>query len=194
MRIRQLPFAAVPRPLAWLLVAMLAAGGVVALSEGGGGTEAVGVVLALVAGGFWAAYILVSKRVGAVFPGTAGLALACAVGSVAVLPVGVVDGGTALLRPGVLLGGLAVALLSSAVPYSLELAALRRMSAAVFGVLMSLEPAMAALAGFVVLGETLAPRQGLGMVAVCVASAGATLAARRAIVPEPGTGPAPAAR
>jgi inner membrane transporter RhtA len=160
-----------------LLWGLLAAAGVIALSEGGG-AQGVGILLALVAGGFWAAYILVSQRVGRVFPGTAGLALACAVGSAAVLPVGVLDGGTALLRPGVLFGGFVVALLSSAVPYSLELAALRRMSAAVFGVLMSLEPAMAALAGLVVLGETLAPRQLLGMALVCMASAGATLATR----------------
>lgn len=159
-----------------ILWTVLAAGGVLALTEGGTGRlDPVGILLAVLAGACWAGYILLSKRVGQVFPGAAGLALACAVGAVAVAPYGLVDGGSALLRPAVLAAGLGVALLSSVVPYSLELAALRRLPAAVFGVLMSLEPAMAALAAFTVLGERLSPRQLAGIVLVCAASAGATL-------------------
>lgn len=165
------------RDAAWVA---LAAAGVLALTEGGTGALApAGVVLAGVAGGCWAGYILLGRRIGQVFPGNVGLALACSVGAVVVAPYGIVDGGTALLRPTVLAAGFAVALLSSALPYSLEIAALRRMPTAVFGVLMSTEPAMAALAAFVVLGERLAPRQLVGIVAVCLASAGATRTRRR---------------
>jgi inner membrane transporter RhtA len=167
----------------WIL---LAGGGVLALTEGGAGPLApAGVVLAGIAGACWAGYILLGQRVGRAIPGNAGLALACAVGAVALAPYGIADGGRALLRPAVLAAGLAVALLSSVVPYSLEIAALRRMPAAVFGVLMSLEPAMAAVAAFVVLGERLAARQLTGMVLVCAASAGATLSRRRPRPAEP---------
>lgn len=162
---------------AWTLLAAL---GVLALTEGGVGRLApAGVALAALAGCCWAAYILLSQRVGEVFPGTGGLALACAVGAVAVAPYGLIDGGTALLRPAVLAAGLGVALLSGVIPYSLELAALRRMPASVFGVLMSVEPAMAAMAAFVILGERLALRQIAGVLLVCAASAGATLGQRR---------------
>ena len=161
---------------AWIL---LAAGGVLALTEGGSGPlDPTGVLLAGVAGACWAGYILLGSRLGAVFPGSAGLALGCAVGAVAVAPYGILDGGSALLAPSVLAAGLGVAVLSSALPYSMEIAALRRMSTAVFGVLMSIEPAMAALAAFAILGERLAPRQLAGVVLVCLASAGSTLSRR----------------
>lgn len=166
----------------WLdgLWVLLAGGGVVLLAGGGGHVSLTGVLLALVAGGCWAGYILTSQRVGRAFPGATGLALALAVGAVVLLPIGIVGGGRALWRPGVLATGFAVAMLSSAVPYSLELAALRRLPTAVFGVLMSLEPAMAAAAGFVVLAESLRIRQLVAMAAVCVASAGATWARPKA--------------
>lgn len=162
----------------WLdgLWVVLAGGGVVALAGGGGRVSALGLLLALVAGGCWAGYILASQRVGRAFPGATGLALALAVGAVVLLPIGIAGAGSALLAPGVLATGFAVAMLSSAVPYSLELAALRRLPTSVFGVLMSLEPAMAAAAGFVVLGESLRVRQLAAMACVCSASAGATLA------------------
>ena len=101
------------------------------------------------------AYIWLSKRVGQAFPGGSGLALAMAVGALVVLPAGVIQGGSALLEPELLGSALVVAVASSVLPYSLELEALRRLPAAVFGVLMSLEPAVAALAGFAVLGQDL---------------------------------------
>ncbi|HEU0024201.1 MAG TPA: EamA family transporter [Thermoleophilaceae bacterium] len=160
----------------------LAAGGVLLLSDfGSSDLDGTGVALALLAGAFWAAYILLSVRVGQRFEGGDGLALAMVVAAVLLVPVGVSDGGADLLVPGVLALGLAVAMLSSVIPYSLELEALRRLPAGVFGVLMSLEPAMAALAGYVVLGEELAARELLAVVLVVTASAGAAVRATVAL-------------
>jgi inner membrane transporter RhtA len=159
--------------------ALLAAAGILLLADlGGGGTDATGVALALLAAAFWAAYISLSAQVGQRVPGGAGLALAMIVSTVGVLPFGVAQGGTDLLAPGVLAGGLGVAMLSSAIPYSLELEALRRLPNNVFGVLMSLDPAMAALAGFVVLGEVLGLREIVAIALVVTASAGAAYTAR----------------
>jgi inner membrane transporter RhtA len=158
-----------------LLWVTLAAGGILLLAApGGGGLNAPGVALAFLAGGFWAAYILLSARVGRAFPGGDGLALAMVVAAVVTLPFGLAQGGSGLLDPGVLAAGLGVALLSSVVPYSLELEALRRLPANVFGVLMSLEPAAAAIAGLIVLGQVLKANEWAGMALVIVASAGAT--------------------
>jgi inner membrane transporter RhtA len=168
------------RPVDFLWVA-LAASGILLLSDfGAADLDGLGVALALLAGCLWAAYILLSARIGRAMPGGQGLALALLVGSATLVPVGVVDAGTELLAPGVLAVGLAVAILSSAIPYTLEMEALRRMPEGVFGVLMSLEPAMAALAGFVVLHEDLAGRELVAIVLVVAASAGA---ARGAGVP-----------
>ena len=136
--------------------------------------DPVGVVFALLAGGLWAAYILLSARTGSAFPGGTGLVIALCVGTVALLPVGIANAGPALLDPKLLLAGFGVAILSSAVPFSLELEALRKIPARVFGVLMSLEPAVAALAGFVVLGERLGPRTLAAIFLVTVAAAGAS--------------------
>jgi len=136
--------------------------------------DPVGVAFALLAGIFWAAYILLSARTGRAFPGMAGLVIALLIGTLALLPVGVASGGAALLDPSLLLAGLAVALLSSAIPYSLELQALRRLPARVFGVLMSLEPAVAALVGLVVLGERLGLRAFAAVALVTLAAVGAS--------------------
>jgi len=157
----------------------LAATGVVLLSGGGGsGLDPVGVLFALLAGAFWAAYIVLSQRTGEVFPGGQGLAIAMVVGTVLVLPAGVLDGGAALLDPGLLGLGAAVALLSSVIPYSFELEALRSLPKRVFSVLLSLEPGAAALAGFVVLGQDLEARQIAAIALVVIASAGAARGAR----------------
>jgi inner membrane transporter RhtA len=157
-----------------LLWAGLAAAGIVLLTDfGQGGVEATGAGLALVAGAFWAAYILLSARVGRVFEGGSGLTIAMTVAAVLLLPVGIADGGGSLLEPGLLALGVGVAMLSSAIPYSLELEALRRLPARVFGVLMSLEPAVATLAGFVVLSQALAGRELAGILLVVAGSAGA---------------------
>jgi inner membrane transporter RhtA len=159
-----------------LLWVALAAAGILLLTDPwqGGGLNAAGVGLAVLAGAFWAAYILLSARTGRVFPGGAGLALAMAVGALVLVPVGVASGGSALLEPRLLALGAAVAMLSSAIPYSLELEALRRLPARVFGVLMSLEPAVAAIAGFVVLGQVLQARELVAIALVVAASAGVT--------------------
>ncbi len=160
-----------PRDLIWVA---LAAGGVVLLSGGiEGGSELVGIVLALTAAAFWAAYILLSARVGSRHQGLAPLALALSFSALLLLPVGVATGGTDLLLPAVLATGLAVGLLSSAIPYGLELEALRRISSSVFGVLMSLEPAVAALVGFVGLSQGLSATDVLAIAMVVAASLGA---------------------
>jgi len=138
--------------------------------------------LALLAGCFWGYYILVNARVGRTFEDASGLALAMCVGAAAVAPVGIASAGTRLLRPELLAQGAAVGVLSSVITYSLELEALRRITAATFGVLMSLEPAVAALAGFVVLGQGLSARALLGIVLVSVASVGASRGSSRAPV------------
>jgi inner membrane transporter RhtA len=167
-----------PIDLAWVV---LAGTGIVLLSDfGGADLDRVGVALALLAGGFWAAYILLSARVGSAFPGATGLALAMAAGAVMLAPVGIADARGDLLVPGVLAVAAAVALLSSAIPYTLEMEALRRMPVGVFGVMMSIEPAVAALAGFIVLDEGLATRELVAILLVVAATAGA---ARNAHVP-----------
>lgn len=172
------------RASAWLW-AVLALGGVVAL--GGGGWESLdplGVVFALAAALTWALYILASARVGRTFERIDGLALAMAVGAVLSLPLGVATAASALVRVDVLALGAAVAVLSSALPYALELIALRRISASVFGILMSASPAIAALVGLAVLGQQLSWPQIVGIVLVIAASAGAVASAGRRAVAE----------
>jgi inner membrane transporter RhtA len=165
-----------PRDLIWVV---LAAAGIVLLSNfGTADLDPLGVALALVAGGFWAAYILLAAKVGRDFPGGEGLALAMLVAVVPLAPVGIAEGGGDLVVPWILAAGLGVGLLSSAIPYTLELEALRRLPAGVFGVLMSLEPAMAATAGFVVLGEDLSAREVVAILLVVAASAGAARGAK----------------
>jgi inner membrane transporter RhtA len=153
---------------------VLAGVGVVLLSKGSaaGSIHAVGAALALAAGGFWGLYILQSARVGRE-PGLAGLAAAAAVSSLLVAPFGLAQGGAELLDPAVLAIGAGAGLLSSAIPYALELEALRRIPNAVFGVLMSLEPAVAALVGFLALSQGLSAAQLLAIAFVVVAGAGA---------------------
>ncbi|HEX5980531.1 MAG TPA: EamA family transporter [Thermoleophilaceae bacterium] len=161
-----------PLDLVWVV---LAAAGILLLSDlgSGGGLDRLGVALALFAGVLWAAYILLSARMGRAFPGGAGLAIAMVVATVPLAPVGIAEGGSQLLVPEVLLAGVAVGVLGSAIPYALELEALRAMPVGVFGVLMSLEPAVAALAGFLVLDEGLVTRELVAIALVVAASAGA---------------------
>lgn len=127
-----------------------------------------GILLALTAGGCWAAYIIFSGRTGAAFPKLDGLAIAMLIATIVVSPFGLITVGD--WSPSLLVKGLGIAILSSLLPYSLELIALRRMSAAVFGILLSLEPAVAALAGLVILGQRLHGIQLLGMALVVGAS------------------------
>lgn len=161
-----------PRDLAWVA---LAGGGVLLLAYPGAASaiDLTGALLALGAGAFWAAYILLSARTGRSFPDGSGLALAMGVAATLLLPIGIADAGDRLLDGHVLLVGLGVAMLSSALPYSLELAALRRLPARTFGILLSLEPALAALAGLVILDQSLKAREIAGIALVVAASAGA---------------------
>ena len=156
-----------------LWVGCAAAGILLISAPGGADLDPVGVALALAAGGCWAAYILLSARTGRAFPGGAGLALAMCVAAALLVPVGVADAGSDLLDAELLLVGGGVALLSSVIPYSAEFEALRLMPEHVFGVLLSLEPAAAALAGFLVLDESLAARELAGVAFVMAATAGA---------------------
>jgi inner membrane transporter RhtA len=171
------------RPLDLVWVTLAAAGILLLADLGGGSVDALGAALALVAGVFWGTYILLSERLGRVFPSGSGLALAMTVSAALLLPVGVAGAGADLLDARVLAVGLVVAMMSSAIPYSLELEALRRLPSGVFGVLMSVEPAMAALAGLVILGQGLKAREVVAIGLVVIASAGATRRAAKEAIP-----------
>jgi inner membrane transporter RhtA len=174
------------RRLADLTWVGLAAAGVALLGLEGTGAargaahspavELAGVGFALVSAACWAAYILLSRATGRRFAGSSGLVIAMIVAAALVTPAAVASGGARLLRPGVIGTGIAVGLLSSVIPYWLELETLRRVPARVFGIWMSLEPAVAALAGLILLGEVLRPAQWLAVGCVMVACAGAATA------------------
>ncbi|MET8581070.1 EamA family transporter [Streptomyces collinus] len=156
------------------LWAGLALGGVFLLGGGGfGDLDPVGVAFALGAGAMWAAYIIFSARTGRRFPQADGLALAMAVAALLFLPLGIAEAGSRLLDPTTVALGSAVALLSSVLPYTLELLALRRLPASTFAILMSLEPAIAATAGFLILGQALSAMQAAAIALVIAASIGA---------------------
>jgi inner membrane transporter RhtA len=177
---------ATSRRLIDLLWVALAGAGVALLTGtgnpagGGHGTDLIGLAFALLAGTAWAAYIILSRATGRRFPGASGLTIAMLVAAVVIVPVGVTAGRGALLRPGILATGLAIGLLSSIIPYTLELEALRRVPARVFGIWMSLEPAVAALVGLVMLGEALAVSEWAAIVCVMAACAGAARGSARA--------------
>jgi inner membrane transporter RhtA len=142
-----------------------------------------GLGLALAAGAAWAAYIALSARTGARFAELDGLAIAMMIAAALVAPVGVATAGSALWTPDALWRGAAIAVLSSVLPYSLELIALRRLAANVFGILLSLEPAVAALAGLLVLDQHLNAGQLLGM--ACVVAASGLVMGQRSAPPAP---------
>jgi inner membrane transporter RhtA len=169
------------RDLVW---ALLAAAGIVLLSDGGSdeGIDPVGVILALTAGLFWAAYIVQSARVGSLGPGLGGATMAAAISAVLIAPFGIVQGAGEFLDPRVLAAGAAVGVLSTAIPYAFEIEALRRLPQSVFGVLMSLEPAVAAAIGFLALSQGLTAVEVLAIALVVLASAGAL---RSAAAPVP---------
>jgi len=173
--------------LAWVI---MAAGGVLLLTQGGttlaagaagpaaGGllglsTQATGIGFALVAATCWAAYILLSRATGRRFSGSSGLVIAMIVAAVVVIGPAVAQAGGSLLHPAALAEGMAIGLLSSVIPYRFELEALRRIPAGTFGIWMSLEPAVAALVGLILLSEALVVRQWLAIGLVVIACAGA---------------------
>jgi inner membrane transporter RhtA len=160
------------RDLVW---ALLAAIGIVLLSDGTGGEsiDVLGVALALTAGAFWGAYIVFSDRVGDLGPGPGGATMAAVISALIVAPLGLAQGGGEIFVPAHLAIGAAVGILSTAVPYVFEIEALRRLPRAVFGVLMSLEPAVAAAIGFLALSQGLDAVEVIAITLVVIASAGA---------------------
>lgn len=172
-----------PRDLAWVL---LAGAGVVLLGLERGRLTVVGVACALLAGAGWAAYILLSVETGRRWPGLDGLAGASVVATLVLTVPAVLSSGDSLVEPRLLALGTAVGLLSSVIPYSFELTALRTLPAATLGILMSLEPAVAALVGIVVVHEFLTAVQWLAVACVVVASVGATRSQPPPAAPLPG--------
>ncbi|WP_342365763.1 EamA family transporter [Plantibacter sp. CFBP 8775] len=166
------------------LVGVLLLGGVLLHNGPTAALDPLGVILALAAGALWIGYILLSARTGTEFPGLNGLAIAAAIGALVTIPLAATTAGTALFDPVILLLGLGVAALSSAVPYALEFVALRRLSAATFSILLASAPAIAAIAGLLVLGQELTTPQWLGIACVVGAGIGAVLSARRGRAPE----------
>jgi len=159
------------RDVGWVVLAAI---GVVLLTQGGHGhLDLTGVMFAGVAAACWAAYIVLSSATGRRFPGSSGLAIAMVVSAVLVTPPAVVAGGRAMFRPAVLATGAAIGVLSSVIPYRLELESLRRMPMRLFGVWMSMEPAVAALIGLVMLGQHLSIAEWVAICCVMVACAGA---------------------
>lgn len=171
-----------PRDLLWVILAGL---GVAALGAEPGSVTLPGVLFALLAGAAWAAYILLSAQTGRRWEGLDGLAVASAVAVLVLTPYAITEGGRGLLDLRILAIGAAVGLLSSVIPYSLELTALRTLAPSVFGILMSLEPAAAALAGIVLLQEYLSVLQWLAVACVVAASIGATRSGRREVPATP---------
>ncbi len=174
-------------------VTLLGTAGVSAARLGGaaaaGGSpapaEATGVIFALLAAASWAGYIMLATATGRRFGGSSGLVIAMVIAAVVVSAPAVLSAGRALLRPVVLAAGLAIGLLSSVIPYRFELETLRRVPARVFGIWMSLEPAVAALVGVVMLSQALSAWQWVAIGCVTVASAGAALGGgRSAAVPQ----------
>ena len=159
------------RDVAWIV---LAAAGVVLLGWSPLVWDAAGIGWALLAAGCWAGYIVLSVPVGRTWSGISGVAVGSAVGAVVFAVPGLLAAGDSLAEPRVHGLAVLVALLSSVLPYGLEMVALRRINPAVFSILMSLEPAAAALAALLVLGETLALPELAAMACVIVASVGAT--------------------
>ncbi len=145
------------------------------------GSAAIGVIFALISAASWASYILLSASTGKRFSGSSGLVIAMVIGAITVTPVAAASAGAVLFRPSVLAAGLGIGLLSSVIPYRFELETLRRVPARVFGICMSLEPAVAALVGLVLLSQALGAAQWLAIGCVMAATAGAALGAASSV-------------
>lgn len=170
--------------LAWVALAGAGIFLLLWLGRKGGNIDPKGAAFAFAAGGCWAFYILFGQRAGAVMPAGRASALGMVVAGLLVIPVGALHVGPRLFDPALLPFAIGVAVLSSALPYGLEMVAMQRMPTRTFGVLMSLEPAIAALSGLALLGEQLGPWQWAGLVCVMAASFGAAVTTR-ADAPEP---------
>jgi inner membrane transporter RhtA len=167
-----------------LLWVVLAAAGIAFIAPWtGDGVDLIGMIFALLAGVCWAIYILLSKRAGAQLPGQLAVTVGMLFAALAVLPFGVIEGNLFSMTPYLLLLGFALAIFSSVLPFSLEMQALRTMPPRTFSILMSLEPAMAALVGLVLLGEHLKLSQWLAVTCIVLASSGAALKGKDAPSP-----------
>lgn len=173
-----------PRDFIWVA---LAAAGVAMLGAFPARVDWAGMAFALLAGVAWACYIVLGRRTGRSWEGITGVSMGSLVGASVFLVPGVLAGGTSLLEPHVLALGALVGLLSSVIPYGLEMVALRSIPSGVFGILMSVEPAAAALSGLLVLGEQLSWIELLAMAAVIVASVGSTRTLGATDEPSPDT-------
>ncbi|CAH9050128.1 Threonine/homoserine exporter RhtA [Pseudoalteromonas holothuriae] len=168
------------RDYIWVLFALL---GIILLlpdMSANDGLDPIGVALALIAGACWAGYILFGKKTGNQGSGGATVALGMSVAAIAVVPLGVASQGTALLNWELIPLGIMIGVLSSALPYSLEMVALRNMPAQGFSIMMSLEPAIAAVAGLIILGELLSIWQWLAILMVIIASVGSSISSGKA--------------
>lgn len=172
-------FSRKPMDFVWIALAMAGMAGLFPFGSLSARIDLVGVAYALGAGVCWAVYIIFGQKAGALLPGGQASALGMAIAAMATLPVGLWVEGTNLLSPTVLGFGLVVAFLSSALPYPLDMVALKRLPTRTFGILVSLEPAIAAISGLLLLGESLSLRQWAAILAVVLASLGSTVGAAR---------------
>jgi len=167
-----------PLDFLWVALAVLGLWFLLPLGQSVAQIDPVGALLALGAGACWAVYILTGQRAGEEH-GPATVAMGSLIAAVVFVPMGMIQASDTLFQWGLLLPGLGIAILSTALPYSLEMVALTRMPSKTFGTLMSMEPALAALSGMVFLGETLTATQTLALGAIILASMGSTLTMRR---------------
>ncbi|VUS29866.1 threonine/homoserine exporter RhtA [Klebsiella pasteurii] len=167
-----------PLDFVWVALAVLGLWFLLPLGQSVAQIDPVGAQLALGAGACWAVYILTGQRAGEEH-GPATVAMGSLIAAVVFVPMGMMQASDTLFQWGLLLPGLGIAILSTALPYSLEMVALTRMPSKTFGTLMSMEPALAALSGMVFLGETLTATQTLALGAIILASMGSTLTMRR---------------
>ncbi|MGF6711679.1 inner membrane transporter RhtA [Luteibacter sp. W1I16] len=144
--------------------------------------DPVGVILALAAAVCWALYIVFGKKAGHLHAGHS-VSLGLVAASVVVVPYGIAHAGASLWSPGILAAGLGVAIVSSAIPMSLEMMALKRLPSETFGIMVSLEPAVASLLAMLLLGEHLIPSQWLAIGFIVLASIGSTVTAKRPVTP-----------
>lgn len=173
------------RALDFLWVVLAAAGIVLIAPWSNNGLDLLGVILALLAGAFWAGYIVMGGRISKIMDGGKAVSIGMMFATALILPFAIADGLLVNFKPQMLFFGFALALLSSAIPFTLEISALRKMPAKTFSILMSLEPAAAALSGLIFLHEYLSVYEWLAVALVVIASAGATLTRKKQEVVAP---------
>jgi inner membrane transporter RhtA len=170
----------------WLMMAMTGLALLLPWNDGPLAADPTGIAFALGAGALWALYIVFGQKAGRLLPGGTVTSIGITIGSLITVPVGLIHAGDAMFAWSSLAVALGVALFSSAIPYSMDMVALRRLPARTFGIMMSLEPAVAAMSGLLILGEGLTLRQQFAIGCVMIASFGSTSSARKIPVPQEG--------